>query len=255
MESASEYHAWREALEWQVAFGADEALSEAPVNRFELAEKPKPKPAPVPAVAPANVHVEALKIDAVAEAQKAADAAQDLAQLRRALAAFEHCELKRGARNLVFADGTEGARLMVIGEAPGREEDRAGLPFVGPAGQLLDKMLGAIALRREADVYLSTVLPWRPPHNREPSSEEIAMMRPFVARHVALAKPDMLVLMGNIACDVGLGERGVTRLRGRWTQAFGLPALPMFEPERLLREPLRKREAWADLLELKARLT
>ena len=146
---------------------------------------------------------------------------------------------------------------MLIGEAPGREEDLEGRPFVGRAGQLLDRMLAAIDMSRDAilaPVYITNVLPWRPPQNRDPKPEEIAMMRPFLERHVALINPDVVVLMGNVSCQAVLGKRGITRLRGQWTEAFGKPALPMFHPAYLLRTPRAKREAWSDLLALKARL-
>jgi DNA polymerase len=134
-----------------------------------------------------------------------------------------------------------------------------GKPFVGRAGQLLDRMLAAIGLTRGAEapreaVYITNVLPWRPPQNRDPNADEIAMMRPFVARHVALVNPAVIVLMGNISCEAGLGRHGITRLRGQWAEAYGKPALPMFTPADLLRTPAAKREAWADLLALKARL-
>jgi len=124
---------------------------------------------------------------------------------------------------------------------------------------LLDRMFDAIGLSRGAEtpetaLYISNILPWRPPQNRDPNADEIAMMRPFMARHVELANPDVVVLMGNISCEAGLGKRGITRLRGQWTKAYGKPALPMFHPAYLLRTPSAKREAWADLLALKARL-
>jgi DNA polymerase len=146
---------------------------------------------------------------------------------------------------------------MLVGEAPGRDEDMAGKPFVGRAGQLLDKMLAAIDMGRtseDAPVYITNVLPWRPPQNRDPKPDEIAMMKPFLMRHIALAKPEVLVLIGNWSCQTLLGKRGITRLRGTWATAAGLPALPMFHPAYLLRSPEFKREAWADLLNLKAHL-
>ncbi len=143
---------------------------------------------------------------------------------------------------------------MIVGEAPGRDEDLQGKPFVGRAGQLLDRMLGAIGLSRAENVYITNVLPWRPPQNRDPKPDEIAMLTPFLARHIALVAPEVLVVMGNISCDALLGRRGITRLRGKWAEAQGLPALPMFHPAYLLRQPQMKREAWADLLELKAKL-
>ncbi|MBC7133399.1 MAG: uracil-DNA glycosylase [Roseovarius sp.] len=253
------------SLAWQIELGATEAIGDAPVNRFALSDMAAPPkgraaaapPAPTPSApappAPAGT-------DPVAAAEAAAAAAPSLAALEAAMAAYPHCALRQGARSLVLADGHPGARVMIIGEAPGREEDLAGRPFVGRAGQLLDRMLAAIGLDRQATdparaVYITNVLPWRPPQNRDPQPEEIAMMRPFVARHVALATPDFLILMGNISCEAGLGRRGVTRLRGQWAEAFGRPALPMFHPAYLLRNPAAKREAWADLLSLRARLT
>ncbi|CUH67189.1 uracil-DNA glycosylase, family 4 [Thalassovita gelatinovora] len=257
MESALDFYTAKALLEWQVELGADEALGEAPVNRYALdAERSKPKAQAKSASAAAPKPAE---IDPVQSAQTAANAAQDLAELRAALQDFDQCDLKRGAKRLVFSDGNPAARVMIIGEAPGRDEDRIGQPFVGAAGQLLDRMLTAIGLDRKSDqpesaVYITNVLPWRPPQNRDPKPDEIAMLLPFLARHVALADPDILILMGNISCQAGLGKRGITRLRGGWAEAFGKPALPMFHPAYLLRTPQAKREAWADLLQLRSRL-
>ncbi|MEM8581438.1 MAG: uracil-DNA glycosylase, partial [Pseudomonadota bacterium] len=146
-----------------------------------------------------------------------------------------------------------------LGEAPGRDEDIQGRPFVGRAGQLLDRMLAAIGIARSDPdpgraVYITNVLPWRPPQNRDPRPDEIAMMLPFVERHIALAQPEFLILMGNISCQAMLGRKGITRLRGIWTEAAGLPVLPMFHPAYLLRNPAMKRAAWEDLLSIQARL-
>lgn len=238
--------------------GADEAIGDLPLNRFELAEaapKPSAKPVPTPAAAPKPIAAEA---DVVAEARQMAGAADDLDALKAAMAAYPHCELQRGARNLVFSDGVPGARVMIIGEAPGRDEDIQGKPFVGRAGQLLDKMFDAIGMGRDRDadnaLYITNILPWRPPQNRDPSAEEMAMMLPFVKRHVELAAPEVLVLMGNISCLGILGRKGITRMRGHWTEGLGKPVLPMFHPAYLLRNPIMKRETWADLLSLQARL-
>ncbi|SDI79514.1 uracil-DNA glycosylase [Alloyangia pacifica] len=259
MDSGIDWHWARAALDWQLELGADEAIGEAPVDRFALeaaeqaaraqpaAATPERGRAPAPMAEPAGP-------DPVHLAKDAARGAGSLEALQAAMAAFELCELKRGARNLVFSDGVAGARVMIVGEAPGREEDLQGKPFVGRAGQLLDRMLGAIGLSRAESVYITNVLPWRPPQNRDPRPEEIAMMRPFLARHIALADPDLVVIMGNISCDALLGKRGITRLRGTWTEAEGRPALPMFHPAYLLRQPAMKRQAWADLLELQAKL-
>ena len=239
------------ALEWQIAMGADEAILDAPVGRHA-----SPEPPPPAASAPPQVEE---KVDAVAVAHSAALAAPDLAALRAAMEAYEPCELKRGARQLVFSDGQPNARVMIIGEAPGRDEDIQGKPFVGRAGQLLDLMFSHIGLSRqspaaEAALYITHVLPWRPPQNRDPQPDEIAMMLPFLRRHVELIDPEIIVAMGNHSCQALLGRRGITRLRGNWAEAMGRPVLPMFHPAYLLRSPEAKREAWADLLNLKARL-
>ena len=258
MDSAEQYFDAKAALEWQVELGADEAIGDEPLNRYELvAEAPKPKA--VTNTKPAAAPIPVTEVDAVVVAKAAAGAAQDLAGLEDALAKFELCELKMGARNLVFSDGNSESRVMIIGEAPGRDEDREGRPFVGRAGQLLDKMLAAIDLGRAgpdpaSSVYITNILPWRPPQNRDPSPEEIAMLRPFVERHIELVAPDVLVLMGNISCLAMLGRKGITRMRGNWEEVLGRPALPMFHPAYLLRSPHAKREAWVDLLALKARL-
>lgn len=256
MES-NEYHQALALLNWQIELGADEAIGDAPVDRFALPET-LAKPGLAKRDAPQNVvDADVHDVDPVAEAERAASAAQNLDGLRAALKAFEHCPLKQGARNLVFADGQASAQVMIVGEAPGRDEDREGRPFVGRAGQLLDRMLAAIQMGRDHDdapVYITNVLPWRPPQNRDPSSEEIAMMRPFVMRHIALIRPQVIVVMGNISAQTLLGKRGITRLRGHWTEVAGTPALPMFHPAYLLRNPIAKREAWADLMNLKAKM-
>ena len=261
MDSVNTYWNDRALLEWQVELGATDAILDAPVDRYALeAVKPAPKPAVAevfkntPPIPPKPVEVDAARI-----AQTAATAAADLDALATAMEAFEHCELKRGARSFVFSDGNPAARVMIIGEAPGREEDRAGKPFVGRAGQLLDRMLGAIDMGRAHDdpaqsVYITNVLPWRPPSNRTPDAAEIAMMLPFLQRHIALADPEVIVLMGNTPCQALLGRTGITRLRGNWVEVSGKPCLPMFHPAYLLRNPIAKRDAWADLLDLKARL-
>jgi uracil-DNA glycosylase family 4 len=275
MEQDLSYHALVAALDWQIELGAVDAICEQPLNRYDLPDAgPKmdqwlKPPVPLaqvpqeqgqPPVARArNAVPHAPSNDgAIAAAQAAAAAAQDLDALRQAMADFGHCELKKGARQLVFGEGHTSARVMVIGEAPGVEEDRAGRPFVGQAGVLFDRMFAAIGMGRdETDrnrgLYLTTILPWRPPQDSDPVADDLAMMRPFLERQVALVQPDFLVLMGNHACQGLLGRSGITRLRGRWTEVFSRPAMPMFHPDYLLRNTTAKRDAWADLLDLKTR--
>lgn len=262
MESHAEYWASRAALEWQLEMGADEAMLDSPVDRYAAsAEEAAPRAAAIPAQPPRPAFPEpAPAIDAPALSRAAAARAGTLDELRDVISGFELCELKRGAKNTVFCDGNASARVMIVGEAPGREEDIEGRPFVGRAGQLLDRMLEAIGLSRtspdaENAVYITNVSPWRPPSNRTPDAAEIAMLLPFVQRHIELADPDIIVMVGNTPCQALLGQTGITRLRGNWAQVLGKPALPMFHPAYLLRNPAAKREAWADLLALKSRLS
>ena len=180
----------------------------------------------------------------------------DLVALRDAMASFEGCELKRTASNLVFADGNAQAKIMLIGEAPGRDEDKAGLPFVGRAGQLLDQMLACVGLDRTS-VYITNILPWRPPGNRTPTSEEIAMMRPFLEKHIEIVAPDIIVAVGGTSAKALLDTTtGIMRLRGKITDyqtGFGnkIPLLPCLHPAYLLRSPQHKKMAFSDLITLK----
>jgi DNA polymerase len=261
-------------LEWQIAMGADEAIGEIAPDR--LAPPPvapvRPVPAPRPAiraaapaiVAPAVVAPPGALAESLAEAAQsarllAADA-ESVEALATLVAGFDGCPLKRTATNTVFIDGNPAAPVMIVGEAPGADEDRIGRPFVGRAGQLLDRMLAAIGLDR-IGVQITNVIYWRPPGNRKPTAAETAACLPFVLRHIALARPRVLVLAGGTAATTLLPvSDGITRLRGRWFELAvpGLeapvPTLPMFHPAFLLRTPERKREAWRDLLALKARL-
>jgi DNA polymerase len=198
--------------------------------------------------------------EAAQSARMLASGAETIEALAELVAGFDLCPLKRTATNTVFMDGSPVARVMIIGEAPGAEEDRTGRPFVGRAGQLLDRMLAAIDLDRTG-VQITNVIYWRPPGNRKPTAAETAACLPFVLRHIALARPRVLVLAGGTAASTLLPVTdGITRLRGRWFELAvpGLdtpvPTLPMFHPAFLLRSPERKREAWRDLLALKARL-
>jgi len=258
MESALEWHSAVALLDWQVDLGADEAIGDTPIDRFAVAEELAANPPAKAKQSAPSQPVERKEIDAVEVARQTAGAAGSLDALQQAMAGFEHCALKRGARSLVFADGNPAARVMILGEAPSREDDRAGRPFTDRTGALLDRMLSAIGLSRgsedpETAVYITNVLPWRPPQNRDPEAEEIAMMLPFLQKHIELVSPDVIVLMGNIACRAALKKQGILRLRGQWTKAFGIPALPMVHPENL-RQPHAKRDAWSDLLSLRAHL-
>ena len=178
-----------------------------------------------------------------------------LSELKSALMNFDGCELKRYATNTVFADGTPTGRIMLIGEAPGRDEDEQGLPFVGRAGKLLDRMLAAIGLDR-SKVYITNVLNWRPPQNRDPSPEEAAACLPFLHRHIELADPLVLILLGKVSVRHVLGiDEGILRVRGRWKEYHSvhlgrtIPVMPTLHPAYLLRQPVAKRLAWRDLLE------
>jgi uracil-DNA glycosylase len=257
-------------LHWYVEMGADEAIADAPTDRLvppatppvaAPAAHPKPSSSPLRAVAasPPAAFADSPG-EAAQSARLLAARADTIAALEAAIAGFEGCALKRTATNTVIADGNPAAPVMIIGEAPGADEDRVGRPFVGRAGQLLDRMLAAIGLNRQG-VLITNVIYWRPPGNRTPSAEEIAACLPFVLRHIALVRPKVLVLAGGTAARALLPPGpGITRLRGRWFDLAipGLdqpvPTLPMFHPSFLLRAPERKREAWRDLLALRARL-
>ncbi|GAB0119105.1 uracil-DNA glycosylase [Acidisoma sp. 7E03] len=262
-------------LALQLAWGADEGLSPEPIDRFALSAAPPPPPERRPVASrPADpAGAAAPKIPArpaagrppvarpaAAQAAALAAAAATRDDLRAAIAGFDGCSLRDTATNLVFADGNPEARIMLVGEAPGADEDRAGLPFVGASGQLLDRMLGSIGLDR-SKVLITNILPWRPPGNRTPTENEIAVCLPFVLRHIALVAPEVVLLLGATATRALTGEtQGIRRARGRW-QALSIPGLvepvaclASYHPAYLLRSPLAKREAWADLLSLRARL-
>ena len=179
--------------------------------------------------------------------------------LRTSLEQLEGCALKNTASNLVFCDGNPGARVMIVGEAPGRDEDRVGLPFVGAAGQLLDKMLASIGLDRST-VYITNLLPWRPPGNRTPTAEETRLLLPYLRRHIQLAKPEYILILGGSSAKALLGTKdGILKLRGIWRDVdFGdgiaRLTLPSLHPAYLLRSPAQKRLSFDDLLSLRARL-
>lgn len=260
-----------DVLRWHVDVGVDETIGETPIDRFALVEAKPQTPSTVrPKQSQSQSRVsstspavsEQLASDEMAQsAKEIAGQAKDIESLRVALSGFDGCSLKKTATNLVFIDGNPAARLMLVGEAPGAHEDRQGLPFAGPSGELLNKMLASILIERE-DVLISNTVFWRPPGNRTPTSQEAAICLPFMERLIELVAPDILVTLGGPASKALLGEtQGVGRLRGRWfsykTPGMEKPidATALFHPEYLLRTPMQKRAAWQDLLMIKEKLS
>jgi DNA polymerase len=252
-----------ELIAWYADMGVTEALDETPQNHFAA---PAPARQPAAARAPAEataaprrpVAVAPPPDEATVTARALAREARTLDELKAALASFEGCPLKATAKNLVFADGNPEGRVMLVGEAPGADEDRIGLPFVGRSGQLLDRMLAAIGLSRQEHVYIANLLPWRPPGNRTPTPQEVAICLPFIQRQIELADPDILVCIGGPSAQGLLGVSGILASRGRWmeydTGSRRIRAIATLHPAYLLRQPLQKRLAWRDLRALKAAL-
>jgi uracil-DNA glycosylase family 4 len=252
-------------LQWYAEIGVDEAIGDTPVDRTRIPEKAAilpiqkpPVPAMVPEAAPAPVTgtIEALK-----EAEALAAKAKTIEELRTTLESFQGLTLRRTATQMVFADGVPTARIMLVGEAPGADEDRTGVPFVGESGQLLDKMLAAINLSRTENVYITNLVNWRPPGNRNPSDEEIALSLPFVRRHIELINPAVLVCVGGVSAKALLqSPKTITHLRGKWIDYASpdlkqpLPSLAIFHPSYLLQMPTQKKLAWEDLQMLRTKL-
>jgi len=255
-------------LRWYVDAGVDETIGDAPIDRFKAPVKAAPAPSP-PSVAPASEHRSVAPAPALpaspslsdAGAAHLAQAAQSVEELKAAVEAYTGCGLKQFASRTVFADGNPKARVMFIGEAPGADEDRQGLPFVGVSGQLLDRMLASVGLSRTDNAYITNVVFWRPPGNRAPTDEEIAACLPFVTRHIELVDPAVLVFVGGLSAKTLLAKPlGITKLRGRWYdyESPGLsrpvPSMALFHPAYLLRSPQQKRFAWRDLLAIRQKL-
>jgi uracil-DNA glycosylase family 4 len=266
-------------LTWYLDAGVDETIGEQPVNRYAALQKsqgPVQVQAPVPGVAgqpQAPLQQATFKApnsqqvsqngqnDSIVEnAYALAKAAESIDDLRAALEKFEGCALQKTATNLVFTDGNPKARLMMVGEAPGAEEDRQGAPFVGPSGKLVDQMLASIGLDREQVLICNTVF-WRPPGNRSPTTQEIAICLPFLERLIELVDPEILVPVGGPASTTLLAQqKGITKLRGNWfsyassRMASPIPATPLLHPAYLLRSPAQKREVWKDLLAIRQKL-
>jgi len=275
-------------LGWLSEAGADEAVGEMPVDRFAASESRRAQPAGPSLAAPKEQGepnpqhalgsataatilsrmlpgetiakpVIGLGSDATGRAGEIAAACNSLPELQNALEAFDGCTLKRFATKTVFSDGTPRCRIMLIGESPGKEEDLAGLPFVGRAGKLLDKMLAAIRLDRKTNVYITNVLNWKPPANRDPSPEEAASSLPFLRRHIELVSPRIIVLLGAVPTRHVMGRSdGIMRLRGKWLEYYVdgcmVPVMPMLHPAYLLRRSIDKRLAWRDLQEVSTKV-
>jgi DNA polymerase len=276
-------------LQWYIDAGVDEAIDDAPRNYFAAPAtqaspppavgrqggghaghspalySPHPNPPPQgegnrPAAAPASLPLHHTLAAAIAEARKLADGADTLEALREAVQGFEGCAIKRTATKTVFSDGNPEARIMLVGEAPGAQEDAQGIPFCGPSGWLLDKMMAAIGYDRTR-FYITNTVFWRPPGNRQPNTEELTICKPFVERHVALIDPLLLVMVGGTATKAMLAtEQGITRLRGkRYTYRTpyrdkDYPVAVIYHPSYLLRQPAQKRATWQDLLAIKAQM-
>jgi DNA polymerase len=263
-------------LRWYVDQGIDETIGEEAIDRFAapapqpqtsplpVRQQAPPAPSPIRPAAPAPtplrgpVPIESPQL--VEDARALARRCDNVADLEAAVRAFEGCALKRTAKNTVFADGVVGSPVMIVGEAPGADEDRLGKPFVGVSGQLMDRMFDAIGMSRERDLYITNILFWRPPGNRTPTLAEQAICMAFTRRHIELARPKVLVLAGGTAAKSVLDTtEGIMRLRGKWVSlslddGSNVPTLPTFHPAYLLRTPASKRQSWSDLLSLDKKL-
>ncbi len=267
-------------LRWYVAMGVDMAVQEAPHDRFadfatamaaRRAASAQPQPAPAAASLPSGkaalpgrsapapmrpVAIAASAEEAIQEARARAHAALTLDELRANMEGFDGCALKRTASQLVFADGNPKARIMLLGDAPSGDDDREGRPFVGAPGRLLDRMLGSIGLDRE-QVYLANIVPWRPPGNRKPTEQEIAICLPFARRQIELVDPDILVCLGDWCSQALLGvKEGIMRARGKAyeypvSEGRNIRAFVMLNPGFLMKQPRHKKPAWLDLRSLR----
>ena len=282
------------ALAWLVDAGADEAIGEEPVNRLVAKPAPTSHPPleggsknsseanfsrrgqstsasniPLPEALRAStlpqgearkVAISVIEGDVIGAAQDVAARATTLDELKAAMEAFDGCPLKKNATNTVFADGVPDHRIMLIGEAPGRDEDKIGKPFVGRAGQLLDKMLAAIDLDRTKNAYITNVINWRPPDNRDPTPEEAATCLPFLRRHIELVDPGIIILLGAVAAKHVMGKSdGIMRLRGKWldynVNGRMVPVMPTLHPAYLLRRAADKKLAWHDLQAIRDKIS
>ncbi|MEC8162999.1 MAG: uracil-DNA glycosylase [Pseudomonadota bacterium] len=258
-----------DALRWHIEMGVDELIDDQPIDRYAAAAIPRAAvavPSPSAISQTTRPAASASPGQPLAPSEGARDAiaiardANSIEDLRERLETFEGCALKFTATNTVFADGDPASDIMFIGEAPGVDEDRQGLPFVGASGQLLNRMLSALG-RERTSIYISNILFWRPPGNRSPTAAETAACLPFVQRHIELARPKVLVFLGGSSAKTMLDRtEGIMRLRGKWFDYMSdelgtpIPAMPTFHPAFLLRQSAQKREAWRDFLAIQEKL-
>ncbi|EJF86634.1 uracil-DNA glycosylase [Bartonella rattimassiliensis] len=260
---------YEELLNFYKESGVDAVLTDLPIDRFKKSACSEKKLAPIINISHNQQTSPAIKLDNhplhnsrviqnEPAAIESAKNAKTLDELKSALLAFNGCSLKLTAKNTCFSDGTAGSPLMLIGEAPGREEDLQGIPFVGKAGMLLNKILASIGLTRN-NVYIANTIPWRPPGNRTPTPREVALCRPFIERHIYLARPRVLIALGGVAAQLLTGsQNGIIRTRGKWhiyeSEDIKIPVMPTFHPAYLLRTPSQKKLTWMDFLEVKNHL-
>ena len=238
----------KDSLKWYAAMDVEHVLSTDP-NRWVVTPKPAPQ------IRQAQ-QIPTLLVDNNSTSRALADAATNLEQLQSSLLAFNGCDLKKTATHTVFADGNSTAKIMLIGEAPGSSEDETGIPFCGDSGKLLDNLLATINLSREANIYISNAVFWRPPANRRPTKEEVEICRPFVEKHIALIRPDLLILVGATAVTSLLGDFEITKIRQEYHQYQNqyltkpITTTAIFHPAYLMRQPFQKKAMWFDLLKI-----
>lgn len=266
----------QEYIKWSLEMGITDLCTDTPQNRFQKGFSKIPQPLPSASMPPKEPFLAEAKepLKPSRSPQPASPpplsspslssslvhqtrSCRTLEELRELMESFEECALKKVATNLVFADGTPHASVMIVGEAPGAEEDSQGRPFVGVSGQLLDRMLATVGLSRQQNVYISNVVPWRPPGNRPPTPQEIAQCLPFIKRHIELVKPQILLLLGGVALKALWGTtEGIMKLRGAWRHyqsedlAAPLPSIATYHPAFLLRSPGQKAQVWRDFLNI-----
>lgn len=256
-----------ELLKSYIEWGVDETISEEPINWFSETDNIQIKQNSTTKNSsntsgkntPVSQSPLASQQEHIDMAKEFAANSKNLDELRSAILEFEGCSLKKTASNTVFSDGNVESDIMIIGEAPGGDEDRVGKPFVGEAGQLLDRMFAAINMKREDDFYITNMLPWRPPGNRKPTQAECEICLPFIKRHIELFQPKMIICVGGTSASALLSTKsGITKLRGKWQEYLSsgttIPIIPIFHPDYLLRQPQFKKQAWHDLLAIKAKI-